>query len=147
MLDRPADTTKGRLVYVSKCQVCHGKEGAGQPNMDNIGYRYPPLWGKESYNEGAGLFRVSNFAKYVKYNMPFGTSYGSPQLTDEEAWDVAAFVNSQPRPANKSKTDWPDISKKPFDNPFGPYADSFTETQHKYGPYTAIIKWREANKK
>jgi thiosulfate dehydrogenase len=34
--------------------------------------------------------------------------------------------------------DWPNISKKPIDHPFGPYADVFSEKQHKYGPYKPI---------
>jgi thiosulfate dehydrogenase len=48
---------------------------------------------------------------------------------------VAAFVNSQPRPKKDISKDWPDISKKPFDHPFGPFADGKTEAQHKYGPW------------
>jgi len=72
--------------------------------------------------------------------MPFNqATHNNPKLTNEEAWDVAAYVNSQPRPSKDMSKDWPDISKKPFDHPFGPYADGFSETQHKYGPYKPII--------
>ncbi|MCB0768664.1 MAG: cytochrome C, partial [Flavobacteriales bacterium] len=67
-------------------------------------------------------------------------------LTDEEAWDVAAFVNSQPRPVKDLTGDWPDISKKPIDHPFGPYSDTFTETQHKYGPFGPIAEARKKEK-
>ena len=67
--------------------------------------------------------------------MPNTISYKNPVLSDEEAWDVAAYINSQEHPDKKWSTDWPDISKKPFDHPFGPYADSLTEKQHKYGPW------------
>jgi thiosulfate dehydrogenase len=75
----------------------------------------------------------------VKNNMPFGqASHGNPVLSLEEAWDLAAFVNSQQRPHISQEKDWPDISKKPVDFPFGPYADAFTETQHKYGPFQPI---------
>jgi len=70
--------------------------------------------------------------------MPLGATYEKPQLTDEEAWDVAAYVNSMLRPAKDLSRDWPDISKKPFDHPFGPYADSFSEEQHKYGPFKEV---------
>ena len=138
---------KGKLVYEQKCQTCHAANGEGQMNIDGISYTYPPLWGKNSYNVGAGLFRLSRFAGYVKNNMPQGTDYHSPQLSDEEAWDVAAFVNSQPRPSKDLSSDWPDISKKPIDHPFGPYADSFSEQQHKYGPFTPIKEYREQQKK
>jgi thiosulfate dehydrogenase len=44
-----------------------------------------------------------------------------------------------PRPEKKFEKDWPDISKKPVDFPKGPYADHFSETQHKYGPYKEIL--------
>jgi len=75
--------------------------------------------------------------------MPFGTTHKNPQLTDEEAWDVAAFVNSQPHPEKFFKYDWPDIKTKPVDYPFGPYADGFNEEQHKYGPFAPIKKAKE----
>lgn len=138
-LDRPADPAKGRVVYDAKCASCHGAGGQGLP-MPGSPREYPPLWGEGSYNEAAGLFRLSRFAGYVKANMPFGASHDNPQLTDEEAWDVAAFVNSQPRPKHPYlDSDWPDISKKPFDHPFGPFKDTFPEQQHKFGPFAPIV--------
>ena len=76
--------------------------------------------------------------------MPFKqASHTDPQITNEEAWDVAAYVNSQPRPLRDLSKDWPDISKKPIDHPFGPYSDGFTEQQHKYGPFIPIIEARK----
>jgi thiosulfate dehydrogenase len=137
-MERAADPVKGELVYQEKCQSCHMADGEGILKADGNEYQYPPLWGENSYNTGAGLFRMSNFAGYVKANMPFGTSFKFPILSDEDSWDVAAFVNSKPRPVRDLSADWPDISKKPFDHPFGPYADPFPETQHKYGPYKPI---------
>lgn len=138
-LDRPADPERGQKIFVAKCASCHGMDGQGLPMPDSP-RRYPPLWGDNSYNEAAGLFRLSRFAGYVKANMPFGASYQNPQLSDEEAWDVAAFVNSQPRPKHPFlQTDWPKIEKKPFDHPFGPFADTFPEAQHKFGPFGPIV--------
>lgn len=142
-LDRPADPIKGKQIYIEKCQLCHQQDGQGTLAADGIEYIYPPLWGKHAYNDAAGLYRISNFAKYVKYNMPWGVTHESPQLTDEEAWDVAAFVNTQSRPHKSVPKDWPDIAKKPIDHPFGPFADGFDEKQHKYGPYKPIIAARE----
>jgi len=137
-LNRPADPAVGYKVYTANCQSCHGKTGEGQLNAKANGYVYPPLWGVHSYNDGAGLYRLSSFAGFVKNNMPFGTEYHKPLLTDEEAWDVAAFVNSQPRPHLDQSMDWKNIAKKPIDYPYGPYIDSFSEKQHKYGPYAPI---------
>lgn len=139
-LQRAASPQKGRLVYTQKCAVCHGANGEGLAAANGNEYTYPPLWGPHSYNDAAGLYRLSNFAGYVKYNMPFGVTFSEPQLSDEEAWDVAAFVNSQPRPHRDQQNDWKNIRKKPVDFPFGPYADGFSEEQHKYGPFEEIVK-------
>jgi thiosulfate dehydrogenase len=146
-LNRAADTLKGRKVFVTKCQVCHGKNGEGILQDDSISYRYPPLWGKQSYSTGAGLYRLTRFAGYVKDNMPFGATHQKPLLTDEEAWDVAAYVNSQPRPEKVFPKDWPDISLKAIDYPDGPFPDTFPATQHKYGPFSIIKKARENKQK
>jgi thiosulfate dehydrogenase len=140
---RAADPAKGKLGYGSKCQRCHGPAGEGILSSDSISYIYPPLWGKHSYNTGAGLFRLSRFAGFIKDNMPFGTDYRKVSLTDEEAWDLAAFVNSQPRPQKVFAGDWPDPALKPFDLPFGPFADSFSQQQHKYGPFGPIQQARK----
>lgn len=146
-LERAADPTKGQAVFEAKCASCHGTEGQGKPYEDGISYQFPPLWGPHSYNEAAGLFRLSRFAGYVKDNMPIGATHAKPILTDEEAWDVAAFVNTQPRPRHPFlQQDWPDISGKPYDHPFGPYADPYPETQHKYGPFGPIKKFKQAAK-
>lgn len=137
-LDHAADPNKGREVFVLKCQSCHGSQGEGMPAPDKKSYMFPPLWGPHSYNDGAGMYRIGNLAAFVKNNMPFGTTYQNPQLTDEEAWNVAAFINSQPRPHKDQRKDWPKADKKPIDFPFGPYADAFSERQHKYGPFKPI---------
>ena len=71
--------------------------------------------------------------------MPFDqATHANPILNNEQAWDVAAFVNSQPRPHKDQSGDWGNISKKAIDEPFGPYVDGFSELQHKYGPYKPI---------
>jgi len=144
-MKRACDPAKGLDVYVAKCQSCHQADGEGLLASNGKSYTFPPLWGKNSYNHGAGLFRISNFAGYVKYNMPQGTTYENPVLTDEEAWDVAAYVNSMPRPSKDLSMDWPKIAKKPFDHPFGPYVDPFSEEQHKFGPYKPIKDWYSKN--
>lgn len=143
-LDRPADTAKGRVVYVSKCQVCHGKQGQGVLNARGISYSYPPLWGQHSYNIGASIYRLSKFAGYVKRNMPLNADK-SAQLTCEQAWDVAAFVNSQIHPYKDISSDWPRLATKPYDYPYGPYADEqFSANQRKYGPFAPIKKYYPA---
>jgi thiosulfate dehydrogenase len=137
-MDYAADPAKGKMVFVTKCQSCHGSNGEGILAADKKIYTYPPLWGKHSYNDGAGMYRLTNLAGFVKNNMPFGATYQNSQLTDEEAWDVAAFVNSQPRPHKDQHNDWKNLRNKPIDFPFGPYADAFSEKRHKYGPFKPI---------
>ncbi|HXB06199.1 MAG TPA: c-type cytochrome [Puia sp.] len=137
-LARAADPEKGRTVYEQTCRRCHGAGGEGQKNTDSTGYVYPPLWGEHSFTTAAGLYRLSRLAGYVKDNMPLGCTHDKPLLTNEEAWDVAAFINSRGRPERVFPADWPDIAHKPLDHPFGPYADSFSTQQHKYGPYGPI---------
>lgn len=147
-LERAASPEKGSAIYSAKCQSCHGANGEGLLAADGKSYTYPPLWGSNSYNSGAGLFRLSRFAGYVRDNMPLNqASHNAPALSDEDAWDVAAFVNSRSRPAKDLSGDWPNISKKPIDHPFGPYADGFSETQHKYGPFKPIIEARKKQQK
>lgn len=145
-LDRAADPVKGQELYIAKCQSCHQSNGEGLLANDKIEYTYPPLWGANSYNQGAGLYRMSRFAGYIKNNMPQGVTFQNPELTDEEAWDLAAFINSQPRPTKNLSSDWPKIAEKPIDHPFGPYADKFSEAQHKFGPFKLIAEEKEKQK-
>ncbi len=146
-LDRAADPMKGEAIYMAKCESCHQKDGGGVMAASGSTYQYPPLWGEHSYNIGAGLFRLSRFAGYVKNNMPQGVTWENPQLTDEEAWDVAAYVNSQQRPSRDLSKDWPKIAGKPVDHPFGPYADAFPEEQHKLGPFGPIAEAKKKDQK
>ena len=83
----------GEKVYQNKCLICHGVEGDGQyVNGKTV---FPPLWGKNSFNWGAGMHRINTAAGFIKANMPLGQG-GS--LSDQEAWDVAFYLNSHDRP-------------------------------------------------
>jgi thiosulfate dehydrogenase len=134
-LNRAADSTKGQLLYEQKCTNCHGKNGEGLLESNGVEYLYPPVWGKHSFNVGAGLYRISSFARYIYANMPLGSTFYEPRLTQTEAWDIAAYIVSLERPHKIFPQDWPIIANKPIDHPFGPYADGLTERQHKFGPF------------
>ena len=141
-LDRAADPVRGQAIYARACVSCHNTDGSGIRNSGPrtaLGYMMPPLWGPDSFNDGAGMARLMTIANFVHFNMPHGADYLNPQLSVEDAWDVAAYVVSQPRP-HKSGTDkdFPDLLQKPLDTPFGPYADGFSAQQHKYGPFAPI---------
>ena len=98
------DANHGKLVYQAKCASCHGAQGLGTKNPAG-GYMLPPLWGEDSFNDGAGMARTYTAAAFVKHNMPLGQG---GTLSDQEAVDVAEFFTHQPRPVYPRKArDWP----------------------------------------
>jgi len=102
-LDMPAegaDPGRGARVYQEHCIACHGENGEGMQNPDGT-YAFPPLWGPASFNWGAGMSRTADAAGFIKANMPLGMG-GS--LSDQQAWDVAAFVTSRERPRDPRQT-------------------------------------------
>lgn len=150
-LDRAADPRKGEIVYNKNCAKCHGINGAGVTNAEGDSYIYPPLWGDESYQAGSSIHRVDKAARFIYANMPNenNTRWDNPKLSIEEAYDVAAFVNDDrihQRPVSKEASGYPNPETKPIDYGTGPYIDTFSEEQHKFGPYQPIIDYRKAHK-
>ncbi len=89
----PADHDRGRGLYASTCARCHGPDGQGQKAGGQV--LFPPIWGPRSYNWGAGMADIATAAGFLKANMPQDKP-GS--LTDQQAWDIAAFIDTRPRP-------------------------------------------------
>ncbi|WP_313085403.1 c-type cytochrome [Pseudomonas sp.] len=94
------DLARGKAVYAEHCAVCHGESGEGQKS--GAAYVFPPLWGADSFNWGAGMHRINTAAAFIKANMPLGKG-GS--LSDDDAWHVAAFMNSHERPQDPRLVD------------------------------------------
>ncbi len=93
-----ADSARGRLVFTGRCARCHGVRGEG---VGPAG----ALWGNNSYNIGAGMARVRTAAAFIRARMPQDSA---GVLTDQEAYDVARYINSMPRPDFRGKErDWP----------------------------------------
>jgi thiosulfate dehydrogenase len=88
-----SDYHRGQAVYQQKCKICHGANGEGQSSAGAP--VFPALWGAQSFNWGAGMGSVANAAAFIKANMPLGQG-GS--LTDQDAWDVAMFMDGHERP-------------------------------------------------
>ena len=103
------DFARGRDVYAANCAMCHAADGQGQKADDKT--VFPPVWGPRSYNWGAGMARINNAAGFIKANMPL--SQGG-KLSDQQAWDVAAYIDGKPRPQDPR------------------YTGSVTETRQKY---------------
>lgn len=147
LLDRAADPAKGKVVYEQLCAACHKPDGAGQrvgAAGDGQGYLFPALWGPDTYNDGAGMARLIMAARFIKGNMPKGVTHDKPILTDEQAFDVAAYINSMERPRKAGlDRDFPDRRNKPVDAAFPPYRGGFDAQQHKLGPYKPMVKQRE----
>jgi thiosulfate dehydrogenase len=94
------DPGRGAKIFEAKCTSCHGSDGQGARTPDGK-IVYPPLWGPRSFNWGAGMARVDLAAGFIKANMPFD----QPRtLSDQDAWDVAAFVDSHERPKDPRQT-------------------------------------------
>jgi thiosulfate dehydrogenase len=100
----PPDPARGERLYAEKCALCHGPDGAGThaPTGELL---YPPLWGPQSFNLGAGMARLNTAAAFIKANMPLGQG---GTLSDQEAFDIAAFFTRKARPDFVRKhEDWP----------------------------------------
>ncbi|MHB8474412.1 MAG: c-type cytochrome [Sulfuricaulis sp.] len=95
-LDKPAqppNIARGAMIYAVNCVLCHG--GNGEGTKAGGAYVFPPLWGKDSFNWGAGMHQVNLAAGFIKANMPLSKPNS---LSDQEAWDVAIFVDCHERP-------------------------------------------------
>jgi len=105
---RHLDSDNGRKVFAMKCAFCHGSDGQGTMAA-------PPVWGPQSYTIAAGMARVTVAAAFIKSNMPRGWGWS---LSDDDAYDVAAYINARPRPDFPGKVnDWPK-GGKPADAPY-----------------------------
>ncbi len=95
---RAASAAAGSAIFSANCARCHGPDGAGTSQA-------PPLWGPQSFAIGAGMARLNTAAAFIRWNMPFDRP---GQLSDQQAYDVAAFVLSHRRPDTPRKElDWP----------------------------------------
>ena len=146
-----ASPERGKILFDQNCSRCHGNDGEGQWNADKTTYVYPPLWGKDAYQPGSSMHRIIKQAQWLKGNMPYDkVMVGKPFLTDEQALDIAAFVNNDEihkRP-NPKTFDYPYAIEKAIDYDKAPFIDTFSIAQHKYGPYQPIIDfWKEKGMK
>ena len=93
------DVARGEALYTTKqCITCHGPDGQGVGVL-------PALWGPQSYSVGASMTRLERAASFIRHNMP-QTAPGT--LSDQEAFDLSAYINSHPRPDSPGKElDWP----------------------------------------
>ena len=104
------DPRKGEAIFMENCTNCHGEDGQGV----QVGDKKPgPLWGPNSWNDGAGAARIYTLAGIIRYSMPY---LNPASLTDEQAQQVAAFINSKPRPVFPFKQQDYRTEKLPVDS-------------------------------
>lgn len=101
---------RGKVVFDANCALCHASDGEGQKDAQGA-YVFPPLWGADSFNWGAGMAKVNTAAEFIHANMPF--SLGGT-LTAQEAWDVAWYMDSHERPQDPRFTGNVDVTRKEF---------------------------------
>lgn len=93
------DIESGKMGYIRFCETCHGGTGEGALSMElnriTPKYLVPPVWGDDSFNTGAGMHDIHTAAQFIFFKMPYGDE---GVLTLELAYDIAAYINSQPRP-------------------------------------------------
>ncbi len=104
------DPARGAQLFKENCAACHGANGQGQKNADGS-YAFPPLWGPQSFNWGAGMAKIANAAGFIKANMPLGQGYS---LNDQQAWDVAAYMDGHERPRDPRQTGSIEDARKRF---------------------------------
>lgn len=90
----PRDYSRGKQVFEQHCALCHGADGSGQHDASGQPV-FPALWGAKSFNWGAGMASLKNASGFIKANMPLGLG---GTLSDQQAWDVATFMDSHERP-------------------------------------------------
>jgi thiosulfate dehydrogenase len=147
-----ADPQHGADVFAQNCLVCHGADGQGQrldpaeAKAAGRRYRFPPLWGPDSFNDGAGMALAITAAQFIHANMPFGTTFVAPALSVADTFDVAGFILSQPRPHKSGlQADFPDRSRKPVDAAYPPFIGPFPPDQYRLGPWPPIQAWVREN--
>jgi thiosulfate dehydrogenase len=130
----PWDYARGKTVYDNQCAACHGANGEGMV-VDHKPV-FPPLWGAQSYNWGAGMSRFDVAAGFIKANMPFGNGNS---LSDQQAWDVAYYLDSHERPQDPRYLGSIEATRKAFHD--GAYETYGTTVQgHRLGAGTQAVK-------
>jgi thiosulfate dehydrogenase len=146
----PSDPVRGAKLFAETCAACHQADGQGkrwdaaEAAAERHRYQFPPLWGPDSYNDGAGMDRPITAAGFIRANMPFGVDADHPVLGEQDSFDVAVFIDGQIRPhRDGNELDFPDRALKPADATYPPFLGPFPPAQHLTGPWPPIQQWQK----
>lgn len=121
------DSARGAALFAATCTSCHGADGGGQPGV------IPALFGPGAYSIGASMAREERAASFIRHFMP---QHAPGSLTDQQAFDLAAYINAQPRPDTPGKgDDWP-RGGAPGDVPYA------TRGRQAYRPPSTLLGGR-----
>lgn len=87
---------RGAELYLENCASCHGQDGQG---IEDVG---PPLWGPNSFNDGAGMGRIYTSSAFIREAMPYGNPHSVSDWRDVQ--DIAGFMNGHDRPEFPEKS-------------------------------------------
>src|SRR5262249_25471575 len=85
------NVVNGKALYMTHCSGCHNNDGSGTSDKSSL--RIPPLWGNESFNDGAGMNKLHFLGSFIYWNMP----YMQADLSEQQAFDIAGYILKQPR--------------------------------------------------
>jgi thiosulfate dehydrogenase len=88
------DAARGKTLYAQQCSVCHQANGAG------VAGAFPPLWGPDSFNAGAGMAHIDRMTGFVMHNMP---QNAPGTLSLQDSYDISGYVLSNVRPSFDGK--------------------------------------------
>jgi thiosulfate dehydrogenase len=147
-----SDPARGAELFAETCAMCHQANGQGlrwaaaDAAQQRHRYQFPPLWGPDSYNDGAGMARPITAASFIHSNMPRGTEADHPVLSAQDAFDIAVFIDGQQRPHRAgNERDFPNRALKPADATYPPFLGPFPPLQHLIGPWQPIQQWQKDN--
>jgi thiosulfate dehydrogenase len=69
--NRGEDPKRGKAVFAATCALCHQADGQGKPwGSEDVAqrhrYQFPPLWGPDSFYDGAGMARPITANNFIR---------------------------------------------------------------------------------